>query len=276
MIKRLYDIALQFREYFLFGLCLAVSAVLLSSNDTRQIRTIRSATVVIVGFLQDAVSFIPQYFDLREENRVLRELNLTLSEEVSRLREGRLENLRLRNMLGFREHAPYALVSANIIGKTLEMLRNTVTIDVGEKDGVRVNMPLVNDEGLVGKIVATAPGYAVGQILFNKEMRVSAKVQRSRVDGIIRWDGGSQLTMQDVAKTLDVLPGDLVITSEYSSLFPAGIRIGIVSGIRQIPGSLFQAIDVTPSVDFTRLEEVFVITRVPDSTRASLEQHLHE
>jgi len=272
MLKRLYDIALQFREYFLFGFFLAVSAILISSNDTGQIRTIRSLTVVVVGSLQEALNFIPQYFNLRQENAVLRELNLTLSEEVSRLREARLENLRLRNLLGFREKSPYGIISADIIGKTLQLFRNTITLNVGENDGVRVNMPLVNDEGLVGKIIATAPGYSIGQILLNKEMRVSAKIQRSRVDGIIRWDGGSQLAMQDVAKTLDVQAGDLVMTSEYSSLYPSGIKIGVVSATRQIPGSLFQAIDVTPGVDFTRLEEVFVITRVPDSSRVAIEQ----
>ncbi len=272
MLKRLYDIALQFREYLLFGTFLAVSVILLASNDTRQIRTIRSVTVVTVGFLQDMFSFIPQYFDLRDENRVLRELNLTLSEEVSRLREGRLENLRLRNLLGLRDTSPYRFVSASVVGRTLQLLRNTITLDAGERQGLRADMPIVTDEGLVGKIVATTADYSIGEILLNKEMRVSAKIQRSRVDGIVRWDGGSLLSIQDVAKTLDVQQGDLVMTSEYSSLFPPGIRIGVVSGIRQIPGSLFQAIDVQPSVDFSRLEEVFVITQVPDSARAFLEQ----
>jgi len=276
MLKRLYDIALHFREYFLFGVFLAVSFILLASNDTRQIRTIRSLTVVAVGYLQDAFSFIPQYFDLRDENRVLRELNLTLSEEVSRLREGRLENLRLRNLLGLREESPYQFVSASIVGKTTQLLRNTITLDAGERQGLRVDMPIVNDQGLVGKIVATGSDYSVGQLLLNKELRVSAKIQRSRVDGIIRWDGGSLLSMQNVAKTLDVRPGDLVITSEYSSLFPPGIRIGIVSSIRQIPGSLFQGIDVVPGVDFDRLEEVFVIAHVPDTVRVSLEQRFRE
>jgi rod shape-determining protein MreC len=276
MLKRLYDIVLLFKEYFLLGLFLVISVTLLALNDTRQIHTIRSFTVVSVGILQDALSFIPDYFDLRRENRVLRELNLVLSEEVSRLREGKLENLRLRKLLSMKERSTYEYVSANIVGKNLQLLRNTVTIDVGDKDGVKPNMPIVNDEGLVGKIAATGSGYAVGQILLNKELRVSAKVQRSRVDGIIRWEGGRTLALQDVAKTLDVTVGDAVITSDYSSLFPAGIKIGVVSATREIPGSLFQAIDVMPSVDFSRLEEVFVVLHSSDSVRTALEQRFHE
>jgi len=276
MLKRLYDIVLLFKEYVLLGLFLVVSITLLALNDTRQIRTIRSFTVVSVGVLQDILSFIPNYFDLRHENRVLRELNLVLSEEVSRLREGKLENLRLRRLLDLKERPPNQYVSANVVGKNLQLLRNTITIDVGENDGVRAPMPVVNDEGLVGKITATGRGYAVAQILLNKELRVSAKIQRSRVDGIVRWEGGRSLTLQNVAKMLDVLVGDVVITSDYSSLFPAGIKIGLVSAIRPIPGSLFQAIEVTPSVDFSRLEEVFVIIHTPDSTRSALEQHFRE
>jgi rod shape-determining protein MreC len=276
MVKRLYDIVLLFREYILLGFFLVVSLILLSLNDTSQIRSIRSFAVVSVGLLQDALSFIPNYFDLRHENRVLRELNLTLSEEVSRLREGKLENLRLRRLLGLHEHSPYRYIAANVIGKNLQLLRNTVTLDAGETDGIRQNMPVVTDEGLVGKIAASAGGYAVAQILYNKELRVSAKIQRSRVDGIVRWDGGSNLTLQNVAKTLDIQVGDVVITSDYSSLFPAGIKVGVVSAIRPIPGSLFQGVDIVPAVDFGRLEQVFVIAQLPDTTRVTLEQRFRE
>jgi rod shape-determining protein MreC len=96
------------------------------------------------------------------------------------------------------------------------------------------------------------------------------------VDGIIRWEGGPSLTLQDVAKTLDVQAGDVVITSEYSSFFPRGIRIGVVASAKGAEGSLFQSVDVKPAVDFSRLEEVFVITSIPDSERVALEHRVRE
>jgi rod shape-determining protein MreC len=107
--------------------------------------------------------------------------------------------------------------------------------------------------------------------LLNRDVRVSAKVQRTRIDGIIRWNGGRFLSMENVAKTLDVLPGDVIITSDYSSIFPPGIRVGVVESARQIPGSLFQNITVAPAVDFFRLEQVAVLTHVADSARTALE-----
>jgi rod shape-determining protein MreC len=274
MYKRIFEIIQLFKEYFLLALLLSASIALLALNDNMQIRAIRSIAVASVGSLQDALSFIPNYFDLRRENKVLRELNLTLADEVSRLREGRLENIRLRQLLGLKERGVYSYVSANVVGKNLQLLRNTITLDVGERDNVGLNMPIVSESGLVGKIIATSSGYSIGQILFNRELRVSGKVQRSRVDGIIRWIGGPTLSLQNVVKTMDVKAGDQVITSDYSSVFPPGLVIGVVSSTRADPGSLFQEVNVTPSVDFARLEEVFVITRIADSSRVAVEQQL--
>lgn len=271
MLKRLYDILSLFKEYVLLSLLLAVSVVLLALNDTPQIRALRSIAVGGIALIQDLTSVIPNYFSLRGENRVLREQNLTLSDEVNRLREARLENIRLRQLLGLKERAEYEYVSASVIGKTLQLMRNTMTLDVGEKDGVHVNMPIVTASGLVGRVSFAGPYYAVGQILLHRDMRVSAKVQRSRVDGIILWRGGDRVELQNVAKTLDVQVGDVVITSEYSSLYPPGIRIGTVAETNDIPGSLFRFVSVTPAVDFTTVEEVFVITHLPDSARTAVE-----
>jgi rod shape-determining protein MreC len=136
-------------------------------------------------------------------------------------------------------------------------------------------MPMVSESGLVGKIISTGSHYAVGQILFNRDLRVSAKVQRSRVDGIVRWNGGTTLQLQQVARTMDVQPGDVVVTSGYSAYYPEGTRIGIVSRAEPIPGSLFQSVEIAPSVDFTRLEEVFVLAHEPDSARIAVEQQRH-
>jgi len=272
MLKRAYDIASTFREYLLLAVLLVVSVALLAANDSPQIRVLRSLTIQSLGALQETFNFIPDYFSLRSENRVLRELNVKLSEEVNLLREAQLENIRLRQMLGIREHIHAPTVPARIVGKTLQLMRNTITLDVGSDNGVREQMPMVTGLGLVGKIIATSSRYSIGQILYNQRIRISAKIQRSRVDGIIEWDGGTTLTLKNVAKTLDVQPGDVVVTSDYSSLYPEGIRIGTVVSAAQIPGSLFQRVEVLPSVDFATLEEVFVITQQPDTSRIGLER----
>jgi rod shape-determining protein MreC len=270
-MRRLLDILGFFREYLLLAFFVIVSIALLATNDTTQVRRIRAITIASLGYLQDAFGFIPGYFELRRENRSLRELNVTLSDESSRLREASLENIRLRRLLALKERSPYRYAAADVVGKNLQLLRNTITIDAGSVQGVAVNMPIVTDAGLVGRVTGVSTEYAVGQIMLNKEFRASAKVQRARVDGIIAWNGGERLRLLNVAKTLDVRVGDVVITSEYSSVYPPGIRIGVVAGIRHDPSSLFQNIEITPAVDFARLEEVFVIIAGPDTARTALE-----
>jgi len=271
-MRRLLDILRLFQEYFLLAFLVLVSLLLLASNDSPQIKSIRSLTVASVGYLQDILGFLPNYFALKQENRILQEVNLTQAEELSRLREAVLENDQLRKLLDLQQRSPLRYRAANVVGKSLHLLRNTITLDVGQQEGVREDMPIVTDAGLVGEIVTATDHYSVGQVLFNREFRASAKVQRSRVDGILAWEGGQTVQLKNVAKTLDVRMGDLVVTSEYSSIFPPGITIGVVSSTSQIPGALFQTVEITPSVDFTRLETVFVVLHVPDSSRNAITQ----
>jgi len=271
-MQRLLQIFVIFKEYVILTLLIAISLILLFNNDTPQIRAIRSYTVGFVGLMQDMLSLVPNVIELKRENEVLRALNVNLTDEVSRLREARLENLRLRGMLEMKPHNEYKVLPAEVVGKSLHLLRNTLTINAGESDGVRADMPIISDEGLVGKIIVVSGHYAVVQMVINKDFRSSAKVQRSRVDGILTWDGGDVLHLRNVAKKQDVKTGDVVTTSEYSNIFPADIKIGVVSNVTEQTGTLFKDIDIIPSVDFASLEEVFIVTALPDTERTSVER----
>lgn len=272
MLQRLYDILYQFKEYAVLAALVAVSLILLALNDNPQVKQMRTMTTVAFGLLQQQIIFIPNYFSLESENQLLRRTNVQLADEANRLREERLENIRLRGLLGLKTQLPFDVVTGQVIGKNLTLLRNTLTINVGRADGIEPLMPVIGDGGLVGIVVSVSEHYAIVNLLLNIDFRASAKIERSRVDGIIAWDGRN-LTLRNVAKTLDVKTGDVVLTSTYSSTFPADLRIGIVGDVREQSGTLFKTIVVTPSVDFVKLEEVFVLTSEPDSERVQLELH---
>ena len=271
-MQRLFDIIRFFKEYFVFALLILISLSLLSINDNRQIRAIRSYTVGAIGLMQNALTVIPNIFELREENRVLRELNVNLTDEVSRLREARLENLRLRTLLKLKDRSPFHLLPADIVGKNLQLLRNTVTLNVGESDGVKIDMPVISHAGLVGRIIAVSSHYSVGQIILNKDFRASGLIQRSRVDCIVTWNGGTTIRLKNIAKKQDVNVGDVVVTSGYSILYPRDIVIGTVVNVVETPGSLFKDVDAMPGTDFSSLEQVFVILQSPNPERETLEQ----
>lgn len=271
-MQRLFLIVRLFKEYVLGAFLVLVSLVLLSLNDNTQIRQIRSITVGFVGTLQDAVSFIPNFFALRVENRLLRRTNVDLLDEVNQLREAKLENLQLRALLGLKENLDYDVIAAEVVGRTSNPQRNTITLNVGSEAGVELNMPIITDAGLVGRVVATSKHYSVGQLVIDRDFRATAKIQRSRADGILAWEGGDYTLLKNVAKTLDVSVGDVVVTSEYSSMFPPNIRIGVVAEVSEQPGDLFKRIEVANSVDFSKVEEAFVIQYHPDPERIQLEE----
>jgi rod shape-determining protein MreC len=273
MFKRLYNFVLLFKEYAVFSLLLVVSLVLMALNDNTQIRHIRGVATVVFGVVQDQLAFVPRYFSLRKENDILRRMNVDLADEASQLREAKLENDRLRRLLGFKEASHYPFIAAKVIGKNLTLLRNTLTLGVGKFDGVLPHMPVVGDGGLVGVVSNVSDHYSIVRILYNTDFRASAKSQRARVDGILAWDG-EDLILTNVAKNLDVVVGDTLITSDYSSTYPPNIRVGTVSEVADQQGSLFKRVLVSPGVDFVKLEEVFVVSYIPDSERAELEQSL--
>lgn len=271
MFRRLYNFALIFKEYAVLSLLLVVSLILMALGDNTQIRHIRGVATVGFGLVQEQLVFIPRYFSLRSENDMLRRMNIDLADEASRFREARIENDRLRNLLALKESSRYPLIAGKVVGKNLTLLRNTMTLNVGKLNGVLPSMPVVGDGGLVGVVSSVSDHYSVVRILLNADFRASAKVERSRVDGILAWDG-DDLNLSNVAKTLDVAPGDTVITSDYSSMYPPNIRIGVVREVSEQQGSLFKKVYVTPGVNFVRLEEVFVLAYLPDSERTDLEQ----
>ncbi|HTP78962.1 MAG TPA: rod shape-determining protein MreC [Bacteroidota bacterium] len=271
MIRRIYDVLFLFKEYVLLATLVLLSIGMIALNDNVQVRRIRTVATVAFGVVEDRLSFIPAYFGLRSENALLRRINVSLADEASQLREEKLENIRLRQLLGLKQRSSYPLTAAEIVSKNLTLLRNTLTLDAGRLDGIEPLMPVVGDGGLVGLVTDVSDHFSVVNILWNTDFRVSAKIQRSRVDGIVAWDGRT-LALRNVAKTRDVVPGDVVLSSEYSSSFPPDIRIGIVSDVQIQEGALFKTVTVMPTVDFVKLEEVFVMDYLPDEERSDLEQ----
>ncbi len=270
-MKRIGQFILGIKEYLILTVLLIFSLAFLFSNDNTQIRFLRAVAVGMFGTVQSGLSSIPNVFDLQQENKLLRETNIRLSNEVSNLKEAKLENIRLTRLLNFKEFSGMGLVSANIVNKSIIQTRNTITLNAGESDSVFINMPVITDAGLVGRVVSTSRNFSIAQILFNKDMRITVKSQRSRIDGILTYDGVSTLSVINIQKSADIVPGDVFITSEYSSLYPSGIPIGTVVETGNLD-NLFMKIIVVPLVDFASLENVFVVKYIQNKERYALEK----
>ncbi len=270
-MKKLGIFILDLKEYITLAVLIVISLVLIFLNDNPQIRFLRAAAITSFGTVQSGISAIPNVFEMEKENKELREDNIKLANEISSLKESKLENIRLSRLLNFKEKIIPGVISGKIINKSLLQTRNTITLNVGENDSVAINMPVITDDGLVGRIVSTSRNYSIAQIIYNKDMRITVKVQRNRLDGILSYDGVSNLMVNNIQKSADVNVGDVIITSEYSNIYPPGIPVGTVSETGNLD-NLFKKVVVTPLVNFLTLEEIFVLKFVSSKERSELEK----
>lgn len=194
-----------------------------------------------------------------EEYRELKQICLELSLENSYLRERERENIRLRQLLDLKENSRYTYLPVEVIGNDPDNITNSVVIRGGDNGGIIVDMPVVVAEGLVGKVTNISWNSAVVQLLKDQNARVSCVVQRSRVAGILEWTGDVNARLKNITKRDDVEEGDRIITSGEGGVYPKGILVGTVVAIDGTLPGLFKEIGVCLAVDFSYLEELFII-----------------
>ncbi len=273
-METLIRIFRNFREYFILVLFAGISLFFISQSNSTLVGLIRTVSLDASGNLHSLVHNLSPTNILSENDQVMRDANIRLMEEIMELRQLKYENIRLRKLLEFRKSAPSTLVPAEVIGQTRNAFTNYLTISAGESEGVLPNMPVLLENGLVGKVQYTSKTYSVVQTLFNRDFRVSAIAKRSRIKGIIRWEKGDYLLLSNVLKTADIAIGDTIMTSSFSTIFPPDIFIGTVISVGTGPTGVFNRITVKPGMNLGTLEWVFVRRSLPDNERKDLEDLL--
>jgi rod shape-determining protein MreC len=271
-MQRIAELLLRYKEYATALLLIIVSLVLISTSSSSKLRSFRTISVGVVAGVQSALSWVPNPFALETENHSLRQLNKDLSLQAMELRDAGVKVEKLRQMLEFKQKSPMKLLSAEVIGKTTIQLRNFATLNVGEKDGVKEGMPVISESGLAGRVIGVSANYSIVQLLLNRDTRVPARTLGDRNDGLIIWDGGSNLLFRNVPAVQPQKKGDTVVTSNYSSFYPENIVIGTITDIEEEQGTLYYKITVKPAVNFATLEEAFVVLHSPDQERLDLER----
>lgn len=212
----------------------------------------------------DAVQGITSWRKLEEENRALRQQISDLTQANTQLEEYRLENQRLRALLGFRDQAAgrYRMVAARVIARDPSNWFRTLIIDRGQAQGIRKDMAVVTYEGLVGRVIGVTANTAEVLLIVDQEGAAGAMLQASRTPGIVRGGppGSGLLEMVHIPSNATIQPNDVVITSGLGGVFPKGLRIGYVERVEPEAGGLMTKATIKPYVDFDRLEEVLIIT----------------
>lgn len=232
---------------------------------------VHALVLEVVGLGQKgATAIVSSLTGLWEDYLALRNVrkeNLALKEEIDAYRrtiigyrEAAALNARLQKLLELKEKSPVEEVAARVIGRDTSSWFRTIVVDRGSDDGVRPGMPVITVEGVVGRVMDSAPGISTVILGIDPNSAVAGLIQRCRAQGIVKGDGDGYL-FNYVMKTLDVRKGDLIVTSGMSGVFPKGIPIGRVNSVRNTARGMFQEIEVQPTVEFGRLEFVLVLLR---------------
>jgi rod shape-determining protein MreC len=198
--------------------------------------------------------------ETEQENVRLQSENRRLAAELNNVEEIRLANERLRLLLEFKDTVDLPTLPAQVIAVDASSWFRTVLIDKGDTDGIREGMPVVAAEGIVGRVIRSAPRESRVLLLTDASSAVASLVQRNRTRGVVRGQGDI-LTLDFVLRQKDIEVGDRIVTSGTGGVFPKGLVIGEVTRTAREKYGLFQTVTVAPAVDFARLEEVLVLLK---------------
>ena len=232
------------------------------------VTSISNATKKVGVISWEMVTVYEQNKMLRSEVEQLRQRDVNVNEIMA-------ENTRLTNILNYKNAVKqFDTAVAKIISYDSSNLTNSITINLGAKDGMQKNMPVITPQGLVGTIVAVYEHSAKVQLILDPRSAVGAIIQRpeSRVIGIMQGSVGVQTLakMVNIPRDADVVVGDNVLTSGYGGLYPKGIVIGEVVEVTNEAGGLLKYATVKTAVDFYRIEEVLVIVNSRETPPAPL------
>ncbi|MDA9792963.1 rod shape-determining protein MreC [Bacteriovoracaceae bacterium] len=230
--------------------------------------------IELVGFGQSKTTSVKQsvssFFDhyifivnTSKENKKLRISVDKLEDQIFQLSEVQKENGRLKQLLKFGKELKIEKVLAQVVSMDSNN-KHVFRINKGSVDGIRERAPVITLNGLVGYIYRVTKNYADVLTILDQNNRVDSIVSRTRSHGIVEGLSTDKCRMKYVVRTEDVKDGDQIITAGLGDMYPKGIKVGTISKVEKESYGITQYIEVTPTVDFHRLEEVAVLTKITE------------
>ena len=248
------------------------------AKTASQERVIRVWTQAIANFVQSPVTsvtsgvtgFFQSFVNLRSaqtENDALKQKVQELEVQVQQKEELSKENESLKALLQLKNESNYKVLPAQIIGRDPSLWFDSAIINRGSLDGVKLNMPIVNNGGLIGRVIAVSP--ITAQInLVTKEKSglggVIGELGNSNALGVVSGNGKRELLeMGYIPGTIEVQVGEMVYTTGQDGIYPAGLKIGEVSEVKPGSATVTQQIFIKPSAKLHSMEEVAVLLYEP-------------
>ncbi|MBJ2167597.1 MAG: rod shape-determining protein MreC [Muribaculaceae bacterium] len=263
-------------KWFVFAVYVVLSIMLLVGGDPYHRHIYLTSANRVTASVYDFSNNATGYFNLRERNADLNRRNAELQSELLALRERiqlMAEQQCTDTMTLDSGMMPFRFVVANVINNSIARPFNYLTLNKGERDGVRPEMGVIDASGVVGIVSVVGPHSSRVISLLNPHFRLSCKLKRSDSFGSLVWDGRDPevALLEELPRHTVYSPGDTVVTSGYSAVFPPGLPVGIVLDDDYNDHENFFTLKVKLLSDFTSLNNVQIVVSDISEELKSLE-----
>lgn len=262
----------KYNAFFLFLIFEITALIIYVKYNSFQRATYINTANQVTGTLYSRVNELNSYLSLKEVNDSLASENARLQSKLKASYYA--DTLAKQTITDSAYKQQYTYTEAKVINNSVNKRNNYITIQKGSKDGIVKGMGVICNTGVVGKVIYTSEHLSIVQSLLHKDAKVSAMLADTKDIGSLVW--GDDLNphvglLMDVPNHVKPRIGQWVVTSTYSDLYPAGIPLGKVSNLHAKGGGFFLNMEVNLSVDFSKLQYVYVVNNKLSLERAQLE-----
>lgn len=209
--------------------------------------------------VRSTTGFYLNLLGIKRENESLRENNDRLKTELILLRELEIENGRLRDLLQFKQKTKMELVAARVVGRDLVPDYNTLTINKGSAQGLKRGQAVITLKGALGTLLDVEAHRSHVMLVTDRYSVVDGLVERTRAQGYVEGNGGSNCALKYTDRTSELVKGDLIVTGGLDNVFPKGFPLAVVESVENKAYSVALKVDLKPIVEPFEVEEVFVV-----------------
>lgn len=278
-MQNLLRFLLKYNHWLLFIILEVISFILLFRFNSYQGSVFFTSANSLSGIICEEVSEVTSYFGLRSVNKALVERNTELELLVEKLKHELAHyTADTTNIARLQKDVllDYQCYPADVVNNSITHLNNYITINKGEKEGIRPEMGVIDGNGVVGIVFQTSAHYSLVLSVLNSKSSISCKINRTDYFGSLKWEGGSSqyALVKDMPRHSEFSLGDTIVTSGHSAVFPEGIPIGVVDDMRDSHDGLTYWLKVKLFTNFARLNSVQVIASTGREEQNELEENV--
>ncbi|HJV78092.1 MAG TPA: rod shape-determining protein MreC [Paludibacter sp.] len=280
-MKNLINFLIQYSVVFLFLFLEVISFTLIVKNQEYQKSVFLSSSNSVVSGMYEWSNSVVEFFKLRAANENLSEENTSLKNQIINL-QNKLSTLKKETPDSVHFRIPpemeYQFIAAKVINCSTNKIQNYITLNKGAIDGIKTDMGVISDEGVVGIVKTVSNRFAVVIPILNPKLEISCKFKRSNYSGGLLWGGEDYryANLKDIARHVELALGDTLVTSGFTSNFPEGIPVGNIEDFKIKESDAYYKIKVKLAVNFRTLSHVKVINYINHQEQKELEKKAEE